>query len=79
MGLLTATAGSRDTGVLDYLSMVNPMEQEMRRVNDISEREKATKAHKEFENMADYALQVTSHPTLLVRTTQLFPRSASPI
>lgn len=50
-------------GVLDYLSMVNPMEQEMRRVNDVMEREKAAEAHNKFENLADDAPKVPTPET----------------
>jgi hypothetical protein len=44
--------------VLDVLSMVNPMEHELRHMNDVSEREKAQQAHQEFENLADDAPKV---------------------
>jgi hypothetical protein len=40
------------------LSMVNPMEHELRHMNDVSEREKAQQAHQEFENLADDAPKV---------------------
>lgn len=43
---------------MDYLSMINPMETELRHVNDISAREMAKKAHEEFENMADISTKV---------------------
>jgi hypothetical protein len=56
-------------GVLDFLSMVNPMEQEMRHMNDITEREKAAKAHEEFENLAEDAPKVSTPCRMLFTPT----------
>ena len=52
---------------MDVLSMVNPMEHELRHMNDVNEREKAQKAHDEFENLADEAPKVLRGRVFSVR------------